>query len=242
VGVPEGSVALYRVCLEVASDGTCMAHVPELAGCFAVGSTREEALERLRRSITEYLTWLAGHGETGAPSAETAEVEIELAEEVSTAGSYPREPGEPLAFFAADEEPLSHHDLQTALRLMERARSDLLEFLRGAPDELLHWRPRPDEWSVAETLLHMAQAEASYIARLEEQSEPTPFPQLAAIRSWAYHRLGRLTEPELSRVTSHCGEKWSARKVLRRFLEHDREHTAYIHGLLARYRRNSAGK
>jgi predicted RNase H-like HicB family nuclease len=240
--VSGGSVALYKVCLEIAKDGTCMAHVPELAGCFAVGSTREEALERLRRAITEYLTWLAALGETGAPSAETAEVEVEVAEEVSTDGSYPRQPGEPLAFFTADEEPLSHHDLQTAMRLMERARRDLLEFLRDVPNEILQWRPGPHEWSVAETLLHMAQAEASYIARLEEQSEPTPFPQLAAIRSWAYHRLGRLTDPELSRVTVHRGERWSARKVLRRFLEHDRAHTAYIRGLLARYRRDSSAK
>ena len=237
-----GSLALYRVCLEVATDGTCMAHVPELAGCFAVGSTREEALESLRRAVAEYLTWLAGHGEAAAPSAETADVEIEVAEEVASAGSYPLGPGEPLAFFAADEEPMSYNDLQTAVRLMEHARRDLLEFLRGVPDDLLHWRPAPDKWSIADTLLHMAYAEASYVARLEEQSEPTPFPQLAAIRSWAYHRLGRLTEPELSRVTSHREEKWSARKVLRRFLEHDREHTAYIHSLLAHYRRSSGGK
>jgi predicted RNase H-like HicB family nuclease len=214
-----------------------MAHVPELLGCFAVGSTPDEALERLRRTITEYLTWLISHDEAPAPSADTAEVEIEIAEEVSTPGSYPRRPGESLAFFAAEEEPLSYHDLQTAVRLMEHARRDLLEFLRDVPETLLHWQPGPDEWSIAETLLHMAHAEASYIARLDEQSERTPFPQLTAIRSWAYHRLGRLTEVELSRVTVHRGEKWSARKVLRRFLEHDREHTAYIRSLLARYRR-----
>lgn len=235
-------MALYRVCLEVAGDGTCMAHVPDLAGCFAVGNTREEAMQRLRRAIAEYLTWLAALGETGAPSAETAEVEVEVAEEVTTIGTYPRRPGEPLAFFAADEEPLSYHDLQTAVRLMERVRRDLLDFLRDVPDEILHWQPGPDEWSIAETLLHMAHAEASYIARLEDESEPRPFPQLAAIRSWAYHRLGRLTEPELSRVTSHRGEKWSARKMLRRFIEHDREHTAHIRNLLARYRRDSASK
>lgn len=235
-------MALYKVCLEIARDGTCMAHVPELAGCFAVGSTREEALEGARRAIAEHLTWLAALGETGVPSAETAEVEVEVAEEVSTDGSYPRRPGEPRAFFAADEEPLSYHELQMGVRLLERARRDLLEFLRGVPDDLLHWRPDPSERSIAETLLHMAHAEAGYVARLDEQSEPTPFPQLAAIRSWAYHRLGRLTDAELSRITTHGGEKWSARKVLRRFLEHDREHTAYIHRLLARYRRKPPGR
>jgi predicted RNase H-like HicB family nuclease/uncharacterized damage-inducible protein DinB len=231
-------LARYRVCLEVAGDGTCMAHVPELMGCFAVGSTREEALERLHGAVTEYLAWLAEHGEAPALSTESEVAEMEVGEEVSTPGSYPREPGDPIAFFAADREAFSYHELQTAVRLIEHARRDLLEFLRDVPEGVLHWRPGPEEWSIGETLLHMAHAEASYIARLDDESERSPFPQMAAIRSWAYHRLSRLTEAELSRLTTHRGEQWSARKVLRRFLEHDREHTAYIRSLVARYRRN----
>ena len=221
------------------SDGTCMAHVPELIGCFAVGSTREDALLRLRGAIDEYLGWLAEHGEAPESLAGADDPEIEVVEEISTPGSYPGNPGQSLACFAADEEPLPHHELQTTIRLMEQARRDLLEFLRDVPDSLLHWRPGPEEPSIAESLLHMAHAEASYLARLEEKSEHSPFAQMAAIRSWAYHRLGRLTEAELSRTTTHRGEKWSARKVLRRFLEHDREHTAYIRHVLARYRRDS---
>ena len=231
-------MARYQVCLEVGEDGMCMAHVPELLGCVAVGSTREETLRRLRGAISEHLAWLAAHREMPAPCAESEQVEIEVVEEVSTPGSYPRKPGEPAAFFATDKELLSHHDLQTAVRLMEHARSDMLEFLRDVPDSLLHWRPGPDEPSIAELLLRIAHAEASYLACLEEESERYPFPQLAAIRSWAYHRLSRLTEAELSRLTTHCDEKWSARKVLRRLLEDDRQHTAYIRSLLARYRRN----
>jgi predicted RNase H-like HicB family nuclease/uncharacterized damage-inducible protein DinB len=231
-------LARYQVCLEVGEDGTCMAHVPELLGCFAVGSTREETLQRLRGAITKYLAWLAKHRESPAPSTESERVEIEVVEEISTPGSYPRKPGEPVAFFPADQELISYHDLQTAVRLMEHARHDLLEFLRDVPESLLHWRPGPDEPSIAETLLHMAHVEASYLARLEEESQQSPFPQLAAVRSWAYHRLSRLTEAELSRLTTHRGEKWSARKVLRRFLEHDQEHAAHIRSLLSRYHRN----
>jgi len=231
-------LARYRACLEVGNGGACMAHVPELLGCFAVGSTREEALERLRGAISEYLAWLAKHREAPVPSAESERVEIEVVEQVSTAGDYPPEASEPVALFAADQEPISYHDLQTAVRLMEHARHDLLEFLRDVPDGLLHWRPRPDEPSIDETLLHMAQVEASFLARLEEESQQPPFPQLTAVRSWAYHRLSRLTEAELSRLTTHGGEKWSARKVVRRFLEHDREHTGYIRSLLAHYRRD----
>jgi len=231
-------LARYQVCLEVGEDGTCMAHVPELIGCFAVGSTREETLERLRSAISEHLAWLAEHKEVAAPSAEAGEVEIEVVEEISTPASYPRRPGEPVAFFAADEEPLSYHDLQTAVRLMEHARRDLLEFLKDAPDSLLHWRPGPDDPSIAETLLHMAHVEADYLVHLEGEPRQAPFPLLAAVRSWVYHRLSRLTDVELSRLTTHRDEKWSTRKVLRRFLEHDREHTSHIRSLLTRYHRD----
>ena len=220
------------------ADGTCMAHAPELIGCFAVGSTREETLERLRHAITEYLAWLAEHGEAPPPGAEPEVVEIDVGEEASTPSGYPLKPGDPVAFFAADGEPYSRHELQTAVRLIEHFRRDLLEFLRDVPDSVLHWQPGPEEPSIAETLLHMAHVEASYIARLEEESERSPFPQLATIRSWAYHRLSRLTETELSRLTTHRGEQWSARKVLRRFLEHDREHTTYIRSLVTRYHRH----
>ena len=231
-------MARYQACLEVGEDGTCMAHVPELIGCVAVGRTREEALERLRTAVSEHLAWLAEHREVPVSPAESEEVEIEVVEEVSTPGSYPRKPGEPVAFFATDEEPLPYHDLQTAVRLMEHARRDLLEFLRGVPDSLLDWRPSFDEPSIAELLVAMANAEASYLAYLDDKLERYPFPQLAAIRSWVYHRLSRLTEAELSRLTTRGDEKWSARKVLRRLLEDDREHTTYVHSLLARYHRD----
>jgi predicted RNase H-like HicB family nuclease len=216
-----------------------MAHVPELMGCSAAGRTRHDALENLRRAISEHLAWLANHREVAPPSAESGEVEIEVVEEVATTGSFPRKPGEPAAFFATDEEALSHHDLQTAVRLLAHARGDMLDFLRDVPDSLLHWRPSLDEPSIAELLAAVAYAEAGYLACLDEQSERYPFPQLAAIRSWAYHRLGRMTEAELSRSTTHHDEKWSARKVLRRLLEQEREHTAYVHSLLARYRREA---
>ena len=153
-----------------------MAHVPELIGCVAVGSTREETLERLRTAVSEHLAWLAEHREVQAPSAESEDVEIEVVEEVSTPGSYPRKPGEPVVFFAADEEALSYHDLQTAVRLMEHARRDLLEFLLDVPDSLLDWRPSFDEPSIAELLVAMAHAEATYLACLDEAPQRISLP------------------------------------------------------------------
>jgi hypothetical protein len=38
-------------------------------------------------------------------------------------------------------------------------------------------------------------------------------------------------------VTTHYGEEWTARKVARRALEHEREHLQQIRDLAERYRR-----
>ena len=57
-------------------------------------------------------------------------------------------------------------------------------------------------------------------------------------RRTAEARLRRLTEAERSDVfypqhwTRHSEEPWTARKVMRRCLEHEREHTAQIRRML----------
>ena len=61
-------------------------------------------------------------------------------------------------------------------------------------------------------------------------------------RRTAIARLRQLTEAERSQVvyptawTRHPDEPWTARKALRRFLEHELEHTAQVREVLAAYR------
>ena len=40
--------------------------------------------------------------------------------------------------------------------------------------------------------------------------------------------MSRLSEKDLNQMTEHQGEYWTARKVFRRFLEHEREHYQHI--------------
>ena len=229
-------MARYRVHVETGRDGTCVAHVAELMGCFAIGPSLEEALDNLRQEIPRFLDWLEERGER--PERPRGAIELEVVERVRSAARFPCEGDDSAVdFFACDAGELSTEDLQTAMRRMELAHRDLLEFLQDAPPDLMEWQPSPQEPSISALLRHVAYAEAHYLAQLEE--EPSPQPLLKAVRAWVYYRLSRLSETDRRRVVEHDGQRWSARKALRRFLEHEWEHGAQIRALVERYGRNT---
>jgi hypothetical protein len=49
--------------------------------------------------------------------------------------------------------------------------------------------------------------------------------------------LRALSPEDLARVTIHEGEEWTPRKVVRRMLEHEREHIAQLRQLIEAYQR-----
>ena len=61
-------------------------------------------------------------------------------------------------------------------------------------------------------------------------------------RRTALELLSKLNEAERSGVfypthwTQHPGEAWTARKIMRRFLEHEREHTAQLRETLQQWK------
>ena len=72
----------------------------------------------------------------------------------------------------------------------------------------------------------------------EHRAQDTALAWLEWTRRSAVRRLGTLSPHERSQVfrpsryTDHPDELWTARKALRRFLEHEREHTAQIEAIL----------
>ncbi len=225
----------YHVNLEVGSDGSCMARVIELPGCFAIGPNREQTLDRVRSAIASHVDFLKRHGEQieeGTVETEVAqetnvEMTIDTASEMASA-----------ARFASDREPPSDEEIERTLRWLTYSRRDLLGLFEGLPPEALDWRLAEGEWTLRTILHHVASSEAWYLSRLEEQSPGNPSATLEAVRNWAIVRLRQLTEPERTRVNVHRGEEWTARKVLRRFLEHEQEHLAQLRELVERYRQS----
>ena len=130
------------------------------------------------------------------------------------------------------------------LELMACARADLLALVCSLSDENLSWKPAPAPWSIQEALRHVAGAERWYLTRiLDPDSIPhfkpckSVWQRLEMVRAVVLERLAGLSEAERSAVVAdESGELWSARKVFRRYLEHEREHTTHIQEILDQYR------
>lgn len=242
-------MACYQVYLEIHDDGRCMAHVPELPGCFARAPTRDEALSQVPTMIRDYHAWLRRHGEPAPPP--DAPIEIEIAGE--SVGFGPFDPGDAAALLPPDQMALTPEEMEHLFRLMAHSRADLLALVRDLPDEILDWRPAPQSFSIRRLLRHIGNAEKWYVSRLvspealpSEWKHDEDMPLLEFLemeRRTAVARLRQLTNEERSQVfypshwTRHPEEPWTARKVLRRFLEHEREHTAQVREVLAARRR-----
>ncbi len=72
-------------------------------------------------------------------------------------------------------QPASATDIQPAISLLEKT-PHLLETLLGdLSGELLHWKPAPNRWSIAEVLAHLAGLEQVYAERaLRVVTEDSP--------------------------------------------------------------------
>lgn len=234
----------YAAYLEGTEGGPWMGHILALPGCMVRAADRDEVLVALPRAIQAFHAWRRGHGEA-APGDEEP-VELEVAGEVQGAG--PFRPGDTAALFPPDREPVTREELEAYLRLMVHARADLVALAGDLCDEFLDWEPAPGSWALRRVLRHIGNAEQWYVSRLVppeslppewEDDEGLPLWEFLEMeRRTAVERLRALTAEERAAVfypiawTDHRDEAWTLRKALRRFLEHEREHTAQAREIL----------
>ena len=221
------------------------AHVIELPGCFTRGETREEVLGALPDAIAGHIAFL---GARGRPVDATT-LDFGVVEEIHGIPEL-GEAGGAVALFASDGEPVGEEEFGHFLDLMRWNRGELFGIVEPLSEDERNARPLPDKWTIEETLRHVANAEEWYVSRLgaEVQGEYEGFvrgmnpeerwgsilERLEATRRGCVHALeyafGRGAEGVFSRAayTRHPEERWTFRKVLRRFVEHEREHIGTI--------------
>ena len=107
-----------------------------------------------------------------------------------------------------------------------------MDLVKDLPEETIDWKVNEDAFSIREILCHLAEADLWYTDRLKRWPE-APLFRLAAARGVALERLRDLSEEKRASVTTFGGEEWTPRKVMRRMLEHEREHIHEIRELLA---------
>lgn len=232
---PDGTTV--RVCLEIGV-GATGAFVPDRPGCWVFGRDSDSALSKVRAAAEEWSDWLSSHGEKVRPDARL------LAEpaEILHVNYNPALAGKPEPLFWSEVPPVSGRDIKRVVQLMEYSRNDLLELASGLDDRTLRWRPAGRPRSIRNCLRHIAVCEWWYITRLDIPL-PKDFPKdvfdllrytrkmaVGTLRSLPREKRTGIFQPEEDR--SPVCDLWTARKMLRRFVDHERLHTRYIANLM----------
>jgi hypothetical protein len=229
---------IFKIGLENGDENRSIAWVLGHPGCFAYGPDPGTALAEAPQAIRDYHDWICKH--QGECWFDIDEIQIEHAEtwEVyAVSVDYERvEDGYSVnAWFQHDWKPLTAEEIERGLKLLDWSRADLLETAKDLDQGALN-RPYPGErWNIEGILKHIAGAEWWYLDRLEmafprRVLHDSIFERLEKVRAHLNDLLPGLAGSTLVRGIE--AEFWSPRKLLRRAVWHERDHTRHIRKLL----------
>jgi uncharacterized damage-inducible protein DinB/predicted RNase H-like HicB family nuclease len=225
-------MALYKLYLESGpAHKKTMVHVFDLLGCIATGPTTGEALARTPDAIRAYLRFLQHHGETLSPDEE---IETQVAEHITEGnwmgnGSYD-------ILFAPDLEPLAREDLEVYLRRLAWSRAEIRDLVSDLSEEQLEASPPGGGRPIKRILEHIFGAEYAYVryfGKLDgvrgpgsnvQRSRDELLEWMDVLRTSEFKKLHSLNSQELAEPFTQGKTTRTARRILRRMLEHEWEH------------------
>ena len=229
------------VCLEAGNHATG-AFVPDYPGCWVLGRTKESALKKVRIAIIDWFRWASEHGESLKDT--NSDVEIEVSEMLGV-NYNPAEAGKPEPIFWSEISPIGKEDIERTIRLMDYSRQDLLALVRNATRDTLEWEPPGKPRTILNCLTHIAHVELWYITRLNielpgdyptavfELLDSTRAAVIECLQNFPRSKMRGIFQPR--KYKSPVCDLWTARKVLRRLVDHERLHTRYIKTILDMY-------
>jgi len=221
----------YTVTVEHDEPEVYLAWVHELPGCYAHGSTRQDAVNNVVEAIERFRTWLRAKGE----EIREEPVEFDIVEAAGVAGMTTG------VLLTWDQAPLTPEDWTRVERWLRYSRLELLSALQSMREEDLETAAGEGSRSIAAQLRHLAGAEYMYALwtfdfrskqDLKELLDWTRRMAMERMHILAGRRDNRLTRAEWS--SDEPPEPWTARKAARRLIYHQRWHLNSIRRLLQR--------
>jgi predicted RNase H-like HicB family nuclease len=221
--------------------GESMIFFRELPGCFSSAPNYEEALKNLPAAISTYLNWLKRNDITIVED-DGSDISVVVKERLAAID------GQKGPRFEADLPPPDDLEIDTALNVSAVARAELLEVYEGVPERDRDRKLQTGEWSLTQHLAHVVETEAWYASRLTHTPLANPGPDLQSDVSMALFDnamdvellLRELTAEQRGRLFLHNGEEWTAAKVLRRMVQHLREHYPWMREIARGLKRGMA--
>jgi hypothetical protein len=165
------------------------------------------------------------------------------------------ESGGAVALFKFDMSDVNLGFLNHCIEIMGCNRRLLFNEIKSLDTDILNHTPPGKGRNINQILHHISSAEEFYISRLGEQADIIyennlqktqkeannlpPIERLSLVRGAAVKTLEILIPDKIgvftrNEYTRYPDEKWTAHKVLRRFLEHEREHIYNIREYLGK--------
>lgn len=226
-------MTLIQIGLERNVEGRTLAWALDYPGVFAYGADDAESILRMPREMLRFESWLNLRVDEPWVHLEGLDMHIDetfdsiqILVDGGIHGVH--------AFFRSDLVPLTVKDVEQALLIFNGQREELLAGMETLPPDLLKQQFNGQRWTIEGILEHIARVEQWYFSRLgleyplsSNVSDPLKMLEESAT---ATNQL----LPELvgfDSVLEHRQEKWSARKVVRRLLWHQRDHIDHIRDL-----------
>jgi hypothetical protein len=233
---------IFQVGIENNYEGRSLAWALEHPGCYAYGTNAVGAASNLEGALSKYAGWILRH-ETHT-WLNFADTEIELSINGTWDVYYVNDNMDKLSevdgytvnsFFPYDWKPLTQEEIKHGLDMLSWSRDDLLNIIKGVSQGKLNATYPGERWSINGILGHAGSAEWWYLNRLglafpREQLPEEPLARLEKVRSHFNTALFKLDS--VKQTVGVDGEFWSPRKLLRRALWHERDHTEHIRKLL----------
>lgn len=227
-------MAVLEVYAEIGRDGGCHLFTFDPPGLLSWAASFDEAFAAAPREAAELYRLLEQHGLLSLlaePWSEDETPEFRVAEEVH--GRNKVGDGGTKATFRRDLVAVRPDEIPGFIALMGARRVRLLTLKDRIPPEAYHYRSLPHRMTIGEQLRHIAGAEYWYLTRLWDDLPRIPrsedvWHKLALNRERALSKLAHLTPDEMRATRKVDHQVWSARKLFRRFLYHEKFHTDTI--------------
>ncbi|MBI5965586.1 MAG: DinB family protein [Chloroflexi bacterium] len=229
-----------RIGIENNNEGfRSIAWMLEHPGCYAYGGNEQEALANSVYAIRNYARWINNHEPSWVPLDGTIEPHLEQVwtdyiinegfDRIEKNG-YDVEP-----FFDHDWKPLTETDIDRGLKLLAWSHADLLAVIESLTPEQWATKKQGERWDITGIVNHIGGAEWWYLDRLglafpRNEVPREPLERIEIVRNLMNETLPTLKD--VNQVVGVDGELWSPRKVLRRALWHERDHTEHIQKLI----------
>jgi len=228
-------MTVYRLYLESGPRRKkTMVHVLEMLGCIANGPTTEIALEKTPDAIERFLRFRHHHGESVDPNGD---IETQIEEHIMEGlwlGN-----GDPSIVFKPDLVPLGIDEMESLIQRLEWMRLDMFDLVSTLSAEELDRKPEKGR-PIRTILEHILGSEYNYMyafgrpeglpgsGSIVKKREGGLLEWMAYVRSVEIERLRSLGEEQRSEPFIHWKYTRTARKVMRRMLEHQWEHLVEI--------------